>query len=146
MIKTWLTLGSEREIPETAVGRLRYPDAAVASGRRPGKCMILTGERVDAASVLRIGLVEEIVEKDSAVANALKMAERVVSLSPQGVEYSKRLIHQARNGIPRGAALAVERERFVDLFDHPNQHEGVNAFLGKRSPNWILSEPSEERE
>ena len=48
--------------------------------------------------------------------------------------YSKQLIHQARHGTPRGPALALERERFVDLFDGADQREGVNAFLEKRKP------------
>ena len=69
---------------------------------------------------------------------ALAMAARVASLSPQAVTFSKSLIHQARNGVPRGAALAVERERLVDLFDSPNQREGVNAFLEKRKPHWHI--------
>jgi enoyl-CoA hydratase/carnithine racemase len=46
------------------------------------------------------------------------------------------LIHQARHGTPRSAALALERERFIDLFDGDDQHEGVNAFLEKRKPVW----------
>ena len=50
--------------------------------------------------------------------------------------FSKRLIHQARYGTPRGAALALERERFIDLFDGADQQEGVNAFLEKRTPHW----------
>jgi hypothetical protein len=33
-------------------------------------------------------------------------------------------------------ALAVERERFVDLFDGADQREGLNAFLEKRAPRW----------
>ena len=100
------------------------------------KRMILTGERVDAQTALRIGLVEEVVETGAAREAAIAMALRVTTLSPQAVTFSKQLIHQARNGVPRGAALAVERERFVDLFDHPDQREGVNAFLEKRTPRW----------
>jgi enoyl-CoA hydratase/carnithine racemase len=46
------------------------------------------------------------------------------------------LIHQARLGTPRGAALALERERFVDLFDGEDQQEGVKAFFAKRKPVW----------
>jgi len=46
------------------------------------------------------------------------------------------LIHQARQGIPRSAALALERERFIDLFDGEDQQEGVKAFLDKRKPDW----------
>jgi enoyl-CoA hydratase/carnithine racemase len=107
------------------------------------KRMILTGERVDAQTALRIGLVEEVVETGAARDAAIAMAQRVTTLSPQGVTYSKHLIHQARNGVPRSAALAIERERFVDLFDHPNQREGVNAFLEKRAPRWHTAPESE---
>ncbi len=69
-------------------------------------------------------------------ATALELAQRVSTLSPRAVTFSKTLIHQARQGTPRGAALAMERERFVDLFDGDNQREGVNAFLEKRKPIW----------
>lgn len=127
-------------LPETAVGLLPCGCGTQTLpwlvGEGWAKRMILTGERVDAATALRIGLVEEVVEKGGALAAAMKMAERVATLSPQGVEYSKALVHQARNGVPRTAALAVERERFVDLFGHPNQREGVHAFLEKRRPDW----------
>jgi enoyl-CoA hydratase/carnithine racemase len=102
------------------------------------KRIILTGERVDAATALRIGLVEEVVATGGAREAALAMAARVALQSPQSVSFSKTLIHQARNGVPRGAALAVERERFVDLFDSPDQREGVNAFLEKRKPRWHI--------
>jgi enoyl-CoA hydratase/carnithine racemase len=52
------------------------------------------------------------------------------------VEFCKKLIHNARNGIPRAAGLALERERFVDLFDYSDTAEGVSAFLAKRKPEW----------
>jgi len=100
------------------------------------KRMILTGERVDAATALRIGLVQEVVPKGGAAAAAAAMAARVAALSPRAVAYCKSLIHNARDGIPRRAGLALERERFVDLFDHGDQAEGVRAFLEKRKPAW----------
>ncbi len=100
------------------------------------KRMILTNERVDAATALRIGLVQEVVETGQSVAFATKMAGRVAGLSPRALAYCKGLIHNARNGIPRRAGLALERERFMDLFDHGDQGEGVKAFLGKRKPEW----------
>jgi enoyl-CoA hydratase/carnithine racemase len=100
------------------------------------KRMILTSERVDAATALRIGLVQEVVEKGNALQAATALAERVATLSPRAVEYCKRLIHNARNGIPRGAGLALERERFMDLFDYGDTAEGVKAFLEKRKPEW----------
>jgi enoyl-CoA hydratase/carnithine racemase len=98
--------------------------------------MILTNERVNAETALRIGLVEQVVPRGQALATATELAARVSTLSPRAVTFSKQLIHQARQGVPRGAALAVERERFVDLFDGEDQQEGVAAFLGKRKPVW----------
>jgi enoyl-CoA hydratase/carnithine racemase len=100
------------------------------------KRMILTNERVNAETALRIGLVEQVVPRGQALATATELAARVSTLSPRAVTCSKQLIHQARQGVPRGAALAVERERFVDLFDGEDQQEGVAAFLGKRKPVW----------
>lgn len=131
-------------LPETAVGLLPCGCGTQTLpwlvGEGWAKRMILTGERVDAATALRIGLVEEVVDKGASKQAALAMAERVLALSPQAVTFSKELIHQARNGVPRSSALAVERERFVDLFDSPDQREGVNAFLDKRAPVWLGSQ------
>ena len=100
------------------------------------KRMILLGERVDAATALRIGLVQEVVDSGQSLDKALALAERVGAQSPDSVVACKDLIHAARRGVPRAAALAQERERFMDLFNRPNQREGVNAFLEKRKAAW----------
>ncbi|MGO9426654.1 MAG: enoyl-CoA hydratase [Steroidobacteraceae bacterium] len=100
------------------------------------KRMILANERLDAETALRIGLVEQVVARGRSREAASELAQRVNALSPRALAFSKRLIHQARHGTPRAAALALERERFVDLFDFADQREGVNAFLQKRKPVW----------
>lgn len=100
------------------------------------KRMILTNERVNAETALRIGLVEQVTPRGESLAAAVETAKRVATLGPSAVAYSKSLIHLARLGTPRGAALALERERFMDLFDGEDQREGVNAFLQKRKPVW----------
>jgi enoyl-CoA hydratase/carnithine racemase len=127
-------------LPEPAVGLL---PAGCGTQTLPwlvgegwAKRMILTGERVSADIALRIGLVEEVVTKGGALEAALAMARRVCTLSPGAVASCKRLIHGAREGIPRHAALALEREHFLDLFDQEDQIEGVKAFLEKRRPVW----------
>ena len=100
------------------------------------KRMILTNEKINADTALRIGLVEQVVPRGQSLATAVQLAQRVSTLSPRAVTFSKNLIHQARQGTPRTAALALERERFMDLFDGEDQQEGVKAFLEKRKPVW----------
>jgi enoyl-CoA hydratase/carnithine racemase len=100
------------------------------------KRMILTNERVNAETALSIGLVEQVTPRGQSREAALGIAQRVSTLSPRAVSFSKNLIHQARQGTPRSAALALERERFIDLFDGEDQREGVAAFLDKRKPVW----------
>ena len=131
---------AQMALPEPAVGLLPAGSGTQMLpwlvGEGWAKRMILTNERVDAATALRIGLVQEVVEKGTGLEAATAMAERVATLSPRAVEYCKGLIHNARNGIPRRAGLSLERERFMDLFDHGDTAEGVNAFLEKRKPEW----------
>ncbi|HXN16419.1 MAG TPA: enoyl-CoA hydratase [Usitatibacter sp.] len=131
---------AQMALPEPAVGLL---PAGCGTQMLPwlvgegwAKRMILTNERIDATTALRIGLVQEVVEKGEGLQAASALARRVATLSPRAVEYCKGLIHNARNGIPRRAGLALERERFMDLFDHADQAEGVNAFFEKRNPAW----------
>jgi enoyl-CoA hydratase/carnithine racemase len=131
---------AQMALPEPAVGLL---PAGCGTQMLPwlvgegwAKRMILTNERVDAPTALRIGLVQEVVARGQALESATAMAERVATLSPRAVESCKSLIHNARNGIPRRAGLALERERFMDLFDYDDTSEGVDAFLGKRKPEW----------
>jgi enoyl-CoA hydratase/carnithine racemase len=100
------------------------------------KRMILTNEKINADTALRIGLVEQVVPRGHSLQTAVQLAQRVSTLSPRAVTFSKNLIHQARQGTPRSAALALERERFIDLFDGEDQQEGVKAFLDKRKPVW----------
>jgi len=131
---------AQMALPETSVGLL---PAGCGTQTLPwlvgegwAKRMILTNERVNAETALRIGLVEQVVPKGQGLRTAMEMAARVSDLSPRAVTFSKQLIHQARQGTPRSAALALERERFIDLFDGEDQKEGVAAFLEKRKPVW----------
>jgi enoyl-CoA hydratase/carnithine racemase len=79
------------------------------------KRMILTGERVDAATALRIGLVEEVASRGQSLAAATTLAQRVATLSPRAVSFSKRLIHQARRHkrVPAEAQTGVEKRLSV---------------------------------
>jgi enoyl-CoA hydratase/carnithine racemase len=99
------------------------------------KRMILCGERIDAATAERIGLVEEVVGRGEALSRALALAEQAAEQSPTSVAFCKRLVHSGRDTV-LAAGLEGERDLFVDLFATEDQREGVNAFLEKRKPEW----------
>src|SRR5258707_14579921 len=84
---------AQMALPEPAVGLL--PSGCGTQnlpwlvGEGWAKRMILTNERIDAATALRIGLVQEVVEKGQGLVAATALAERVASLSPRAGEYCK---------------------------------------------------------
>lgn len=126
-------------LPEASVGLLPCAGGtqwlAWQVGEAWAKRLVLCGERVDATTALRIGLVEEVLPRGQGLAQALKIAQRVEKQSPTSVAVCKQLIHGARRQSPN-VTLQAEREAFVDLFDTADQGEGVNAFLAKRAPVW----------
>jgi enoyl-CoA hydratase/carnithine racemase len=126
-------------LPEATVGLLPCgggtQNLAWVVGEGWAKRMILCGERVDAETALRIGLIEEMVEKGAALGHALALAESAGRQSPPAVAACKDLIQRAREG-DISSAYASERESFVKLFDTQDQTEGVRAFLEKRKPAW----------
>jgi enoyl-CoA hydratase/carnithine racemase len=130
---------AQMALPEAGVGLLPCAGGTQwlswLAGEGWAKRMVLCGERVDATTALRIGLVEEVVPRGQALAQAILLAQRVEKQSPTSVAACKRLIHGARSQSPATTLLA-EREAFVDLFDTEDQREGVGAFLAKRPAAW----------
>jgi len=130
---------AQMALPEAAVGLLPCAGGTQLLpwlvGEGWAKRMILCGERVNAETALRIGLVEEVVPQGQARQRALELAKQVDKQSPSSVTASKKLIQGARQH-PLTASLPSERELFIDLFDTQDQKEGVNAFLQKRPPEW----------
>lgn len=127
-------------LPEAAVGLLPCAGGTQNLTRLVGegwaKRMILLNERVDAATALRIGLVEEVVPTGTALERAQAWARQAAKQSPDSLATCKHLI-QVQRSQTHAAGLVLEREGFVDLFDGVNQKEGVNAFLEKRAPQWV---------
>ena len=126
-------------LPEASVGLLPCGGGtqwlAWTVGESWAKRMVLLGERVDAATAERIGLVDFVVPRGQGLAKALDLAQAAARQSPSAVRACKRLINGARGGSPF-QTLAAEREAFVGLFDTADQREGVAAFLEKRAPQW----------
>jgi enoyl-CoA hydratase len=122
-------------MPEAAVGLvpgfgvLRAPSVI---GRQWTKLMMLAGERVDAATALRIGLVQKVVPAASLMDAARELASRMAAAAPLAVATGKGLVNR---GVDRGefdhstAALTM-------LHATADAAEGIAAFVGKRAPRF----------
>lgn len=130
---------AQMALPEATVGLLPCAGGtqklAWLVGEGWAKRMMLCGERINAQTAEKIGLVEEVVGKGQALVKALELAEKVANQSPVAVGKIKPLIQGARSQAP-DHWLPAEREAFVDLFDAEDTTEGVNAFLEKRKAQW----------
>src|SRR5229473_5189348 len=88
----------------------------------------LTGERFDAATALRIGLVEEVAaDLDAAVD---QVVVELLTAGPEAVREAKRLVRER----PEGEETAQIAAR---LRAGQEGQEGLRAFLERREPNWL---------
>ena len=130
---------AQMALPEATVGLLPCAGGTqklpCLVGEGWAKRMILCGDRIDAKTAERIGLVEEVVATGEALHAALALADKVAQQSPVAVRKIKPLIQGARSHAP-DQWLPAEREAFVDLFDAQDTKEGVSAFLEKRKAQW----------
>jgi methylglutaconyl-CoA hydratase len=89
--------------------------------------LFLTGERFDAATALRIGLVHEIAEDlDAAVESVLA---GLLAGGPEAVRAAKRLVLERPEGEETARIAAARRTS-------PEGQDGLRAFLEKRPPAW----------
>jgi methylglutaconyl-CoA hydratase len=94
---------------------------------RHARRYFLTGERFDAETALRIGLVSEIsADLDGAVDSVVA---ELLSAGPEAVREAKRLIRERPAG--EETARIAARLRAGD-----EGQEGLRAFLEKRTPGW----------
>src|SRR5580658_9099363 len=104
-----------------------------AVGKSKAMDMILTARMMDAAEAERANLVSRVFPADQLVAEALKIAEKIASLSPVSVSMAKQAVNRAfETTLVEG--VRYERALFLSLFGTPDQREGMTAFVEKRKP------------
>jgi enoyl-CoA hydratase/carnithine racemase len=104
-------------------------------GRERAAELVFTGEVVDAAEALAIGLVGRVVEHDELMPTAMAVAERIAANPPLAVQAIKRGMRQAVdpdwNELGRYVSATL-----AELFQTADHREGVRSFLEKRAPNF----------
>lgn len=104
-------------------------------GRSDAMLMLLTGDRVDAAEALRIGLVSKVWPHDQLQARAREIAERIAANAPLAVRAVKRAVLQGQD-MPLDTAMDAERAMFGLLYQSEDRLEGRLAFAQKRQPKF----------
>ena len=97
--------------------------------------LILSGDVVDAAEALRLGIVSEVTEPAALMPRALALAETIASRSPVAVAAAKEATRAALS-LPLEDGLKLERALFQLCFASADKVEGVRAFLEKRAANF----------
>jgi 2-(1,2-epoxy-1,2-dihydrophenyl)acetyl-CoA isomerase len=97
--------------------------------------LAFTGETIDAAEALRIGLVSRVVPHDELMAAALELAGRIAVNPPQVLRWSKRLLREASH--ERLDAVLEKAAGYQALAHQTRDHaEAVDALLAKRAPRF----------
>lgn len=95
--------------------------------------LLFTGDVIDAAEALRIGLVSEVVGHEKLMARAYALAGKIAANPPLAVQSLKAGLKQSAYGDPQeiGTRAIAEIFRLMQTHDH---REGVASFLDKRAP------------
>ena len=104
-------------------------------GKGKAKELIFTGDMVDAAEALRIGLVEKVVPQAELMKTALEMAAKIISKGPLAIKAAKRAINLGLD-VDLKSGLEYEAMEFSAICATEDKTEGTSAFLEKRKPNF----------
>jgi enoyl-CoA hydratase len=97
------------------------------------KELIFTGEMIDAAEAMRIGLVDRVVKREGLLDEARKLATRILEKGPLAIKAAKKAINEGL-AVPLKEGLKLEARYFGGLFSTEDKDEGARAFLEKRKP------------
>jgi methylglutaconyl-CoA hydratase len=103
------------------------PFALAKIGPGAARRYFVTGERFDAETALRIGLVHEVTDDlDAAVE---RIVGELLSAGPHAARWAKRLVRERPDGLETARWIAERRTS-------DEGQEGLAAFLEKRPPTW----------
>ncbi|ABE46051.1 enoyl-CoA hydratase/isomerase family protein [Polaromonas sp. JS666] len=109
-----------------------------AMGARAAHRYFLTAERFDAQEAHRIGFIHEVVSAVALDAKVAEIAQALVNASPQAVKACKRLVQDVAQHDITPALIAQTVQGIADIRSSEQGKEGVQSFLQKRKPSWII--------
>ena len=123
-------------LPEVQFGELPMLGGTVRLARVVGasvaKRLILTGDSIDAEEALKIGLVDEVVEKDAVLTRALALADRIALNPDFAVRTGKRLIDLSLES-DLDSALSREQVEVAGMASD-EERQAARTDLARRNP------------
>ena len=116
----------------TIVGAIRLPERI---GWERAMELLLTGDRIDAARALEIGLVGRVVPAGDLMAEARSLADRLLAAAPLAARATKEMAVRARN-LPLTEAIRFGETMRRLVGSTNDAAEGVAAFRERRPPIW----------
>ena len=97
--------------------------------------LALTGDMISAERAAQYGLVNILTEPGEALAEAKRLAGRIIANAPMSVAASKRVIVEQRDW-PTAEMFARQQEITGPVLQSQDAKEGAAAFAEKRKANW----------
>lgn len=117
--------------PETGLGIIAAAGALWRLPRLVGeplaKEMVLAGRVLTGEEALAVHLVSDLFEPAELLAGALALADRIAANDPLATRYTKEVL-----AVPEADHPRAEREAQAVLFDSPEKHRRMTAFLERR--------------
>ncbi|MBL8564379.1 MAG: crotonase/enoyl-CoA hydratase family protein [Hyphomicrobiaceae bacterium] len=119
-------------IPPTFGGTQRLPRLA---GRKRALELLLTGDSFSPQRALELGLVNKVVPHGELLKESFALAERILRHSPLA---AARIITAVTRGLNTTIAegLAIEGEQFARMASTRDVHEGLEAWIERRTPSY----------
>ena len=114
------------------------PPANTSPCTRAAQRYFLTAERFSAAEAHRIGFVHEVVSADQLDAKVAELTQALSNASPNAVRSCKRLLQEVAGRDIEAPLIAMTVEGIADIRASVEGKEGVQSFLQKRKPGWLV--------
>ena len=127
-------------LPEVSLGVMPGFGGTIRLARLVGwgkaKEMIFSGRKISSSEALQVGLVNHVYAAADFMPQVLALATKISLNSQTAIAKTKLLMNEFAESVGLNTKLDAEAQSFGRLFGTPDQREGMNAFVEKRTPKF----------